>query len=99
MARRRANNEGTIYQRSDGKWRAQITLGNRRMSKTLKTQKECQEWLRKTVLQINQGFNFKGSNIKLKDFLVDSSWFYHRHNPAYSDLNDSRRFREQYKYT
>jgi hypothetical protein len=71
MAKRRANNEGTVYHRSDGKWRAQITLGSRRLSKTLKTQKECQEWLRKTRFQVDQGFNFRGSNIKLKDFLID----------------------------
>lgn len=71
MVKRRANNEGTVYQKKDGKWRAQITLGSRRLSKTGKTQKECQEWLRKTRHQVDQGFTFKGSNIKLKDFLID----------------------------
>ena len=35
------------------------------------TQKECQEWIKKTRRQIDQGFTFRGSKIKLKSFLLN----------------------------
>jgi hypothetical protein len=45
MAKRRSNHEGSIYQRENGKWRAQVTLDGRRLNFSAKTQRECQEWL------------------------------------------------------
>jgi integrase len=71
MAKRRANNEGTIYQRPNGKWRSQITIDGRRLSYTANTQKECQQWLKQTQFDIDQGYTFDGVNTSLKDFLDD----------------------------
>ena len=71
MAKRRGNNEGSIYKRSNGTWRAQINLNGRRLSFSAKTKTECQQWIRKTTHQVDQGFTLKGADIKLKDFLKD----------------------------
>ncbi len=42
---RRCNHEGTIYQQSNGKWRAQYSIGSTRKGFTGKTKSECQNWL------------------------------------------------------
>ncbi len=44
MGKRRSRGEGTIYQRSDGLWAAQITLPNgRRSTKYAKSQRVVRE--------------------------------------------------------
>ena len=55
MAKRRANKEGTIYKRKDGRWCAQITLNGKRPTKYFDTQRECQEWIRETLNQVDRG--------------------------------------------
>jgi integrase len=69
MARRRGNNEGSIYQRSNGTWRAQVRVQGPRLSTTVKTRHECQDWLKKTVSQIDGGLTFKGAKITLEEYL------------------------------
>lgn len=71
MAKRRGNNEGSIYKKSDGKWRAQVTVNGQRISFTANTKTECQQWIRETQYHVDQGFTFNGLDIKLKDFLND----------------------------
>lgn len=39
MAKRRGNNEGSIYQRSNGRWVAQIRIDGKRLAKSFGTQK------------------------------------------------------------
>ena len=34
MARKRSNNEGSIYKRENGSWRAQVTLDGERLGRT-----------------------------------------------------------------
>ncbi len=70
MAKRRSNNEGTIYKRLHGKWRAQVTIGGQRLSYTGGTLKECQKWIREIRQQIDNGLTLKGAEIRLDDFLV-----------------------------
>ena len=72
MAKKRGNNEGSIYQRANGTWRAQIALDGRRLSYTGKTRKDCQEWLKKTIGQIDDGMTFASTQIGLDEFL--SRW-------------------------
>ncbi|MEL7657911.1 MAG: site-specific integrase, partial [Bacillota bacterium] len=68
MTKRRGNKEGSIYFRNmDGTWRAQITLDGRRLSHTAKTRGECQEWLKKTIQQIDGGLSYSGAKMALKD--------------------------------
>ena len=71
MAKRRGNNEGTIYQLPSGSWRAQIYINGHRISKTKKSKKEAQLWLRATLIKTVSGYTGIGSNIPFKDFLEE----------------------------
>lgn len=46
MAKRRGNHEGSIYQRKNGRWVAQVRIKGERLAKSFATQKECQAWIR-----------------------------------------------------
>jgi integrase len=72
MARKRGNNEGTIYKRNDGRWCAQVSLGGRRITKYAKTQKECRDWVKQTLDKIEHGLTFEGTQISLERFM--ESW-------------------------
>jgi integrase len=69
MSRRRGNNEGTIYQRPDGRWCAQVTLNGRRLTTYRKTQRECREWLKEIIAQIDEGLTIAGARATLTDYL------------------------------
>ncbi len=70
MSKRRANQEGSIhFRKEDGTWRAQITLDGHRLSYTAKTKRECQEWLKKTISQIDGGLSYMGANMKFSEYL------------------------------
>ena len=72
MAKKRANSEGTVYKRPNGKWRAQVTLYGKRLSFSADTQQECLTWIRKTRTEIeDHGITFKGTKITLQDYLKD----------------------------
>ncbi len=68
---RRGWNEGSISKRSNGTWRAQILFGGKRINFRAKTRTECQQWLRKTLDQKDQGVGFEGRNVLLGNFLQD----------------------------
>lgn len=70
MARRRSNNEGTIYQRKNGTWCAQITLNGHRLTKYTKTQRECRDWLKEIRSQIENGLTFEGAKTQLSKYMV-----------------------------
>lgn len=72
MAKKRGNSEGSIYKRPNGTWSAQVTLQGRRLSRTFRTQKECQDWMKKTIGQIDDGMTLASTKIILDDFLA--SW-------------------------
>ncbi|RIK32472.1 MAG: hypothetical protein DCC56_01305 [Anaerolineae bacterium] len=71
MAKKRSHNEGSIYQRSNGKWRAQVSIDGRRLSFTAKTKQEGLAWIRETRNQIDKGLTFAGAETKLQDFLAE----------------------------
>lgn len=71
MAKYRTHNEGTIYQRSNGKWRAQVTIDGRRLSHTAKTKKDALSWILETRNQIDQGLTFAGADMTLGEYLDD----------------------------
>lgn len=71
MAKKRANNEGTIYKRSNGTWRAQITLDGERLNFSADTQRECQQWLRKKLNHIAGGLTYDATITTLGEFLAD----------------------------
>jgi integrase len=70
MARRRANNEGTIFYRaSRGEWVAQVSLNGKRLTKYAKTQRECREWVKETQIKIGNGLTFSGTQVTLAKFI------------------------------
>lgn len=69
MAKIRGKNEGTIYQRSDGTYRAQISLSGHRMSFSAVTHQECLDWIREMAQQIDNGLTYDGAKTTLEDFL------------------------------
>lgn len=69
MAMIRGKNEGSIFRQSNGKWRAQVSIGGKRLSHTANSRAECQDWIRKTLNQIDQGLTFEDSNLTLAEYL------------------------------
>jgi integrase len=54
MAKRRGNNEGTIYKRGN-RWCAQIRVNGKRLTRYAGTQGEVREWLKETIAQADNG--------------------------------------------
>jgi integrase len=70
MARKRGNNEGSIFRKKNGSWRAQVSLDGRRLSYTGKTKADCQEWIKKTLGQIDDGMTYANTQITLEEYLT-----------------------------
>jgi len=68
MAKRRGNNEGSLYQRRDGLWCAQVSLNGHRLTKYGKRQKECHDWIKQTLGKIDGGLTFEGTQLSLERF-------------------------------
>jgi len=66
---RRGKNEGSIYRRSNGTYRAQISLDGRRLSFTARTRAECQQWIRNMHDQIDKGLTMKATRMTVADFM------------------------------
>lgn len=90
MAKIRGKNEGSIHQRKNGTWRAQVSLEGQRLSFTAKSKRECQEWVKKTVLQIDHGLTYASTTVSLDDHLENwlaitkasrqhSTWLHYEH--------------------
>src|SRR5450759_4514736 len=69
MAKIRGKNEGSILQLESGTWRAQVSLQGRRLGFTSKTRRECQEWIKKTINQIDKGMTFASTTVTLAEYL------------------------------
>ena len=69
MARKRGQNEGSIYKRKNGLWLAQVSIQGKRVSKYFKFQSEAREWLQTTKTQIQGGLTLAGAHTNLQDFL------------------------------
>lgn len=67
MVKRRGNNEGTIYQRKNGRWVAQVRIEGRRLSKSFSTQKEARRWIREMQDQIENGLSADGFKMTVQD--------------------------------
>jgi integrase len=72
MAKIRGKNEGSIHQRNNGTWRAQVSLEGQRLGYTAKTRRECQEWLKRTIGQIDHGMTFANTTVTLGEYM--QSW-------------------------
>lgn len=74
MAKRRAHGEGSIYQRKDGRWCAEISAGivnGKIRRKTIygKTRKEVAEKMKIALLDQQQGINITAERITVAQFL------------------------------
>jgi integrase len=69
MAKIRSHSEGSVHQRSNGKWRAQVSIDGQRLSFTAKTKKEAWDWVQETNYQIKNGLTFKATDTTLDEFL------------------------------
>jgi integrase len=65
----RGRNEGSISQRSNGTWRAQVSSDGRRISKSFHTKTEGLTWLRKMQSEVDRGLDFHGGKILLQEYL------------------------------
>jgi len=54
MAKRRGKKEGTLYQRANGRWRAQVCMDGSCASFTAESKAECHAWLREMLDQAGQ---------------------------------------------
>lgn len=72
MSKKRGNNEGSIYKRKNGTWRAQVTLDGKRLNFTGKTRKECQDWIRNILAEIDDGLNYAHTIVTVEEYL--DSW-------------------------
>ena len=70
MAIKRGNNEGSIHKLPSGSWRAQVTLNGHRLSWTAKTRKECQEWIKETIGQIDDGMTYASSITTVEEYMA-----------------------------
>jgi len=68
---KRGQNEGSIYKRSNGTWRAQISLEGKRLSFTAATRAECHDWLRRTMDLVDRGMTFSKSVYTIGEFLQE----------------------------
>jgi integrase len=69
MAKRRGNKEGSIHQRDNGTWRAQVTVDGRRLSFSSKTRHEVQVWLKKTTVEIDEGMTYESTKLTFNEYL------------------------------
>lgn len=69
MAKRRGNNEGSIYQRSNGRWVVQIRIDGKRIAKSFDTQKECRTWIKQMQDQVETGLHWEATKLTLAEYL------------------------------
>ena len=67
----RGRNEGSIFKRANGTWRAQISINGQRASYGAKSKEECLVWLRKKQDQIEGGLTYDKSKTTLDNFLIN----------------------------
>jgi len=74
MAKRRSKGEGTVYQRPDNLWVAQITLpDHKRITKYGKSQKEVREWLLLKRKELSDGVMANDERLTVSIFL--DKWY------------------------
>jgi len=66
----RGRNEGSIYQRKNGRWRAQVTLDGRRVSHDTKTRSESHQWLKNTLREVDEGMTLASTKLSFRDFSI-----------------------------
>ena len=92
---KRGNNEGSIYKRKNGTWRAQVSVNGKRTGFSAETRAECHQWLRKTMDLVDRGMDFKNKDLSLQDYI--RQWFkIKRHTIKKKTAYDYERLIEKY---
>ena len=68
MAKRRTNNEGSIW-RDKNKWRAAVIVNGKRLTCNFDTKTECSAWIKEAQSQIERGMTYRKANVTLGDFI------------------------------
>ncbi len=71
MAKKRGQNEVSIYKRKNGSYASQVTIDGKRLTKYFKTRKEANEWLLEMQIKIRNGVSLAGSKIPLSEYFED----------------------------
>ena len=69
MAKRRVRGEGTLYRLHSGKWRAMVTIHDRRLSKVFGTWKEASEWIKSISSQAARGLTYDKAKVTTGEYL------------------------------
>lgn len=72
MAKRRSNQEGSIYQRPNGRWTAQVSVAGKRLAKTFASQRECRTWLLEQRAISERGLKHLGFTTTVAEYF--SEW-------------------------
>jgi integrase len=70
MNKKRSHGEGSIYKLPSGKWRGQLTINGKRLSKISYNRKEIAFWIRKTIGQVEAGLTYDSARITGSDYLL-----------------------------
>lgn len=68
MAKRRNRGEGSVFQRPDGTWRAQICHRRQRLSFSADTRNECIVWIQGIQTEVHKGWNLHGAKTLVTDY-------------------------------
>ncbi len=68
MAKRRTNQEGSIW-KDKNKWRAAVVVDGKRLTSNFNTKTECSTWIKETQAQIERGMTYKKANVTLGEFI------------------------------
>lgn len=68
---RRANGEGTIYRRRDGRWEAAVVMNGRRRRHCAKTQAAARRWLTQMQRARDEGISLPGRKLRLDAYLKE----------------------------
>jgi integrase len=66
----RGRNEGSLFRKSDGKWRAQVSIEGKRLSYTHASKSECQAWIRKMTRQVEDGLTLKSTRMTFGEYFA-----------------------------
>jgi integrase len=66
---KRSNGEGSLNKRANGTYLAQVSIDGKRISKTLRTRKEAQEWIKTLTSQVSQGLTYKSAKTTVDELM------------------------------
>ena len=70
MAKRRGQNEDSVYRRENGSYCAQLSDNGKRITEYFKTRREAQDWIEETRSQVRNGLSLAGAQAPLGSYLT-----------------------------